>query len=61
MLARGYCVQGLHRFYHNDDHWGIHITPISTFSGMFVSEIQNACLRLFCTRFTWFTEILSQR
>ena len=32
-------LHGLQRFYHNVDHWGI-ITPISTFNGAFVSEIQ---------------------
>ena len=45
MVACGYFVQDLHgfqRFYHNVDHWilSFTITPISTFSGAFVSEIQ---------------------
>ena len=34
------------------------ITPIFTFSRALV-RYGNASLRLFCTRFTWFTEILS--
>ena len=36
------------------------ITPILSFSGALLVRYSNACLRLFCTRSTWFTEVLSQ-
>ena len=114
MLAWGYFLQVLQRFYHNVDLWGIKlyhhtnfhiywsfcwwdtvmlawgylllyykiyivyrdlitmliigvldfiIIPIFTFSGTFVSEIQKCLPEAICcciTRFTLFTEILSQ-
>ena len=63
VLQNLHCLQ---RSYHNVDHWCITLTiiPISTFNGAFVSEIQLSLPEAICcyiTRFTLFTEILSQR
>ena len=51
-----HCLQ---RFYHKVDHWDI-ITPISTCSLVFVSEIQKCLHEANCCYITLFTEILSQ-
>ena len=56
-------LHSLHRFYHIEV-LSFTITPISTFIGAFVSEIQKCLPEAICcfiTRLTLFTEILSQR
>ena len=54
-------LHGLQRFYHTVDHWGIKLYQhqFSYLVELLLVRYSNASLRLFCTRFTWFTEILS--